>query len=29
MLKNIKGLKYPDEHLVRFFFKEKLNQFTG
>ena len=29
MLKNIKGLKYPDEHLVRFFFKEKLNQSTG
>ena len=29
MLKNIQGLKYPDEHLVRFFFKEKLNQITG
>ncbi len=29
MLKNIQGLKYPDEQLVRFFFKEKLNQLTG
>ena len=29
MLKSIQGLKYPDEHLVRFFFKEKLNQITG
>ena len=29
MLKSIQGLKYPDEHLVRFFFKEKLNQLSG
>ena len=29
MLKNIQGLKYPDVHLVRFFFKEKLNEITG
>ena len=26
MLKNIRGLKYPEEYLVRFFFKEQLNK---
>ncbi len=26
MLKEIKGLKFPDEYFIKFFFKNKLNQ---
>ena len=29
MIKKIKGLKYPEEFVVRFFFKEKLNKING
>lgn len=28
-IKNIKGLKYPDEYLIRYFFKEALHQNKG
>jgi SAM-dependent methyltransferase len=29
LIRNIRGLKYPDEFLVRFFFKERLHQKIG
>lgn len=29
MIRNIKGLRYPDEHLIRFFFKKELHETTG
>jgi SAM-dependent methyltransferase len=29
MIKEIKGLKYPDDYIIRFLFKEKLHEKTG